>query len=218
MYLAGERDVEQVARGALDRFRSTEVSGDEHEEGRRRRRRRQSERWNYASVHLTECDESDRNSRQRPSRASSRSREYIIGLETGTCIIQPQPWNWKWDSFAKMLQIQNHFPPSFSRTFISIHVWFFIFDFYLYKYIYFLIYILFCWIWEREKFYIYIWHSREKWYKYEFFWLAIRSADEGIFICPKSWKNLEESRDSSAKAEQKGAEKTREGMFLRVNL
>lgn len=51
-----------------------------------------SERWNYASVHLTECDESDRNSRQRPSRARV--------CFTGACNPLSQPWNWKWDSFA----------------------------------------------------------------------------------------------------------------------
>lgn len=80
--------MEQVARGALDRFRSTEVSGDEHEEGSGDGGGG-SERWNYASVHLTECDESDRNSRQRPSRASSRSREYITGSKRAR-VIQPR--------------------------------------------------------------------------------------------------------------------------------
>lgn len=67
----GVEQVEHVVRGALDRFRSTEVSGDVHEEGSGG-----GERWNYASVHLTECDESDRNSTEKPragpSRASSR--------------------------------------------------------------------------------------------------------------------------------------------------
>ena len=56
MYRDAEQ-VEHVVRGALDHFRSTEVSGDVHEEGSGG-----GERWNYASVHLTECDESNRNS------------------------------------------------------------------------------------------------------------------------------------------------------------
>lgn len=50
-------------------FEAQRSGGDEHEEGSG------GERWNYASVHLTECDESDRNSteaepaREGPSRA-----------------------------------------------------------------------------------------------------------------------------------------------------
>lgn len=49
-------------------FEAQRSGGDEHEEGSG------GERWNYASVHLTECDQSDRNSRRRPS-SPERDRE-----------------------------------------------------------------------------------------------------------------------------------------------
>lgn len=63
------RDGEPPARIVFEAQRSGD---DEHEEGSG------GERWNYASVHLTECDESDRNSteaelpREGPSRAWSK--------------------------------------------------------------------------------------------------------------------------------------------------
>lgn len=49
----------RIARAARsDRFRSAEVSSGVHV----KRASGGGERWNYASVHLTECDESDRGS------------------------------------------------------------------------------------------------------------------------------------------------------------
>lgn len=63
----GAEQVEHVVRGASARFRSTEVSSGVHEEDSGG-----GERWNYASVHLTECDESDRNSTEAGAERSSR--------------------------------------------------------------------------------------------------------------------------------------------------
>jgi len=64
VYRAARSKWNTLCAARRDRFRSTEVSGDVHEEGSGG-----GERWNYASVHLTECDESDRNSTEAESGA-----------------------------------------------------------------------------------------------------------------------------------------------------
>lgn len=74
--------VEHVARRVSDRFRSAGVRSGVHEEGSGG-----GERWNYASVHLTECDESDRNA------AEAGAKRVAASNTVGTRVIQPQPWN-----------------------------------------------------------------------------------------------------------------------------